>query len=91
MRGLHAVSPLATLERGYAIVEDAGTGKVLTRAGDAQVGSDVRARLAEGEIVSDGDTHRGRVDSESWQPSICLLCVHVGSQSRAADPPGRGA
>ena len=31
MRGLHAVSPLATLDRGYAIIEDEETGKVLTR------------------------------------------------------------
>ncbi|MGI9201853.1 MAG: exodeoxyribonuclease VII large subunit, partial [Woeseiaceae bacterium] len=29
IRGLNSVSPLATLDRGYAIVEDAGTGKVL--------------------------------------------------------------
>ncbi len=52
MRGLHAVSPLATLERGYAIVEDAASGKVLTRADDANVGEDIRARLATGELTA---------------------------------------
>lgn len=52
MRGLHAVSPLATLERGYAIVADATTGKVLLRATDVAVGSDIRARLADGELVA---------------------------------------
>jgi exodeoxyribonuclease VII large subunit len=52
MRGLHAVSPLATLDRGYAIVEDAETGKVLMNADDAAVGSDIRARLAEGELIA---------------------------------------
>jgi len=52
MRGLHAVSPLATLDRGYAIVEDAETGKVLMNAADARVGSDIRARLAEGELTA---------------------------------------
>ena len=51
-RGLHAVSPLATLERGYAIVEDAETGRVLVDASDATVGSDVRARLATGELTA---------------------------------------
>jgi exodeoxyribonuclease VII large subunit len=52
MRGLHAVSPLATLVRGYAIVEDEESGKVLTSAADATVGSDIRARLAEGELIA---------------------------------------
>jgi exodeoxyribonuclease VII large subunit len=52
MRGLHAVSPLATLERGYAIVSDAASGKVLLRAADAAVGSDIRARLADGELIA---------------------------------------
>jgi exodeoxyribonuclease VII large subunit len=52
MRGLHSVSPLATLERGYAIVEDATTGKVLMKAGDTAPGEDVRARLAQGEVVA---------------------------------------
>ena len=52
MRGLHAVSPLATLDRGYAIVEDADSGKVLMRAADATVGADVRTRLAKGELIA---------------------------------------
>jgi exodeoxyribonuclease VII large subunit len=52
MRGLHAVSPLATLGRGYAIVEDASTGKVLLRASDASPGNDVRARLSHGELIA---------------------------------------
>jgi exodeoxyribonuclease VII large subunit len=52
MRGLHSVSPLATLERGYAIVADAKSGKVLLRATDAAVGDDIRARLADGELVA---------------------------------------
>ena len=52
MRGLHAVSPLATLDRGYAIVEDADSGKVLMRAADATVGADIRTRLAKGELIA---------------------------------------
>jgi len=51
-RGLNAVSPLATLERGYAIVENAKTGKVLLSAADAEPGDDIRARLAEGEVIA---------------------------------------
>ena len=52
MRGLHAVSPLATLERGYAIVEEAKSGKVLMHASDAVTGQDIRARLAKGELIA---------------------------------------
>ncbi len=52
MRGLHSVSPLATLERGYAIVEDATSGKVLMSASDATPGDDIRARLADGELIA---------------------------------------
>jgi len=52
MRGLHAVSPLATLDRGYAIIEDEKTGKVMTSAADATVGSDIRARLGAGELTA---------------------------------------
>ena len=51
-RALHSVSPLATLERGYAIVRDAETGSVLMRADDATVGDDIRAHLAEGELLA---------------------------------------
>jgi exodeoxyribonuclease VII large subunit len=49
-RALNSVSPLATLERGYAIVSDAGTGRVLTDAGHITAGTDVTARLARGRI-----------------------------------------
>jgi len=52
MRGLHAVSPLATLDRGYAIVEDVKSGKVLMNAADAAAGDDIRARLAKGELIA---------------------------------------
>jgi exodeoxyribonuclease VII large subunit len=50
VRGLNAVSPLATLERGYAIIEDVATGKVILNSADATVGHDIRARLASGEL-----------------------------------------
>ncbi|MDY0022987.1 exodeoxyribonuclease VII large subunit, partial [Arenimonas caeni] len=48
-RALAGVSPLATLGRGYAIVQQAD-GKVLRRAVDARPGESLRARLAEGEL-----------------------------------------
>ena len=47
MRALHSVSPLATLERGYAIVLDA-EGRAVTQAGDLAVGDEIRARLSRG-------------------------------------------
>ena len=49
-RALHAVSPLATLERGYAIVFDAD-GHVLRSARNAPPGTALRARLADGELA----------------------------------------
>jgi exodeoxyribonuclease VII large subunit len=48
-RALHAVSPLATLERGYAILFDA-QGKVLRSALHVAPGTPLRARLADGEL-----------------------------------------
>ena len=51
-RALHSVSPLATLERGYAIVKDAASEKVLMRAADVSTGEDIRAHLASGELVA---------------------------------------
>ncbi|MDW2981578.1 MAG: exodeoxyribonuclease VII large subunit [Rhodanobacter sp.] len=46
---LHAVSPLATLERGYAILFDAN-GQVLRSVQGVAAGSALRARLVDGEL-----------------------------------------
>jgi exodeoxyribonuclease VII large subunit len=48
-RALHAVSPLATLERGYAIVFDTD-GKVLRSVKGVRPGTRLRTRLADGEL-----------------------------------------
>jgi exodeoxyribonuclease VII large subunit len=49
VRTLNAVSPLATLDRGYAIVMD-GQGKILRDAAQAADGEIIEARLAVGRI-----------------------------------------
>ena len=49
-RALHSVSPLATLERGYAIVTDGASGKVLTEAHRVEAGTNISARLSDGVI-----------------------------------------
>jgi exodeoxyribonuclease VII large subunit len=49
-RALHAVSPLATLERGYAILFEA-TGQVLRSVQHVAIGTPLRARLADGELA----------------------------------------
>lgn len=49
-RALQAVSPLGTLERGYAIVSLGPDGDVVTDAAAAPPGSRVEIRLARGEI-----------------------------------------
>ncbi|MBV9346003.1 MAG: exodeoxyribonuclease VII large subunit [Gammaproteobacteria bacterium] len=50
-RALHAVSPLATLERGFAIVTRAD-GTVLTDARFVPAGEEVRARLQRGTLTA---------------------------------------
>jgi exodeoxyribonuclease VII large subunit len=49
VRTLNAVSPLATLDRGYAIVSTEG-GAILRNAADAAPGTLIEARLATGKI-----------------------------------------
>jgi len=49
MRTLNAVSPLATLERGYAIVTDSGA-HVVTNASMLAPGAQIEARVARGSI-----------------------------------------
>lgn len=48
---LHAISPLATLGRGYAIVQKLPSGNVLTDAAETKAGDRVRAKLAQGAII----------------------------------------
>jgi exodeoxyribonuclease VII large subunit len=57
VRTLNAVSPLATLDRGYAIVSAEG-GEILRNAADAKPGTLIDARLARGKI-------RARVEGTS--------------------------
>nr|WP_207780381.1 exodeoxyribonuclease VII large subunit [Pokkaliibacter plantistimulans] len=49
MQQLHLVSPLATLERGYAILQDE-RGQVIRRASEVREGNQLLARLAEGQL-----------------------------------------
>lgn len=50
IRALHAVSPLATLERGYAIVTTVPKATVVSNAAELTPGDCVAARLAKGRI-----------------------------------------
>ena len=50
-RALNSVSPLATLDRGYAIVLNE-EGIALTNAAAASTGDEIRARLSKGELVA---------------------------------------
>jgi exodeoxyribonuclease VII large subunit len=49
-RALNAVSPLATLARGFAIVTRAADGTLLTNAAAVGVGEEIEARLAHGRL-----------------------------------------
>lgn len=52
LRALNAVSPLATLERGYAIVTRRADGVLLRSAMQVQAGDDIEARLSQGRITA---------------------------------------
>ena len=49
-RTLDAVSPLATLGRGFAVVTRVSDGQLLRDAADAPVGTDIEAKLARGAV-----------------------------------------
>lgn len=49
-RALHAVSPLATLTRGFAIVTRAADGALLTDSGSIGLDEEIEARLARGRV-----------------------------------------
>jgi exodeoxyribonuclease VII large subunit len=59
-RALQSVGPLATLTRGYAIVTDTATGRVLMDATDVVPGTHVHARLARGGL----DASVTRIDGD---------------------------
>jgi hypothetical protein len=52
MRALNAVSPLATLERGYAIVTHARSGHALLDSKQLSTGDKIEARLATGSFAA---------------------------------------
>ncbi len=48
---IHQLSPLGVLARGYGIVKDLRTGKVLKKSTETMVGAEVQATLSEGDLV----------------------------------------
>ncbi|MCE3251257.1 MAG: exodeoxyribonuclease large subunit [Cellvibrio sp.] len=50
-RMLNTLSPLNTLERGYALVTDTETKKVITRSNQVKPGTTINTRVAQGEFV----------------------------------------
>lgn len=50
-KSLDTVSPLATLERGYAIVNRVGRREILRKASDTTVGAQVETKLAQGSLL----------------------------------------
>ena len=51
MRMLNTLSPLNTLERGYALISDANTQKVITNSAQVMPGTTIKARVAQGELL----------------------------------------
>ena len=67
LRGhLHALSPLATLERGYAIVRRPPGDEILRRADAARVGDAVEALLSQGRLHCQVTA----IDPTDWTPAV---------------------
>jgi len=49
---LHAVSPLATLSRGYALVIQPASGQIVRSTAQLKLGDSVETRLAQGRYTS---------------------------------------
>jgi exodeoxyribonuclease VII large subunit len=49
-RTLHAVSPLATMGRGYAVLSDRSSGEILSSASDVDRGGKINAQLSDGRL-----------------------------------------
>jgi exodeoxyribonuclease VII large subunit len=58
-RGLLSLSPLATLERGYAIVTRRPDGELITNSSAVTKGSQIDIRLAAGELAATVDSTKG--------------------------------
>ena len=83
-RTLDAVSPLATLGRGFAVVSRTDDGSLLRAAAQAQVGTEIEARLSKGRL-------RARVtgvweQDDSYLPrlALALATLMVAPASGAA-------
>jgi exodeoxyribonuclease VII large subunit len=63
---LHALSPLATLDRGYAIVRRPADGAILCRAAAARVGDTVEALLSQGRLYC----QIAAIDPTDWVPAV---------------------
>lgn len=48
---LHALSPLATLGRGYSVLQHARTGEVIRGVDDVKVGEELQAKLIDGRLL----------------------------------------
>jgi exodeoxyribonuclease VII large subunit len=51
VRMLNTLNPLSTLERGYGLITDAHTKKVITSSNQVKTGTVINARVAQGEFV----------------------------------------
>jgi exodeoxyribonuclease VII large subunit len=68
-RTLNAVSPLATLDRGYAVLSQVDNPAVISRASGLQAGQQISAQLADGRLYCSID----RVSSETLQAAASDL------------------
>ena len=65
---LHALSPLATLERGYAVVSQQDTGHIVTSITQAQSGAAIKVRVRDGQFAATVQESTGTHRPKSRNP-----------------------
>ncbi|TLY52494.1 MAG: hypothetical protein E6K50_06775, partial [Gammaproteobacteria bacterium] len=88
-RALNAVSPLATLARGFAIVTRATSGTLLTDAAAVAAGEEIEARLARGSAPAAAGARSGR--RRPAEPGCARRERATGELRRAAGVGAAGA
>jgi exodeoxyribonuclease VII large subunit len=69
-RTLNAVSPLATLDRGYAVISREENSTVIARIGNLQVGERISAQLADGRLYCSIDRISDEVLQAAMDPGL---------------------
>ena len=90
-RTLDAVSPLATLGRGFAVVSRVDDGALLRDAAQAPAGTEIEARLAKGRLRATRGLARSRMKMTNYLARLALAAVLCAAPAFGAERIHRAA